>query len=201
MAPLTTSSHKPIRAAGLESGPAVINVRRPAAARTETPHFQPRPEAEFPLLDDAPPPQTALRLPDLAALVKRLPKRHLEGGAIAQWVGIALGGVLALWLIFGGGSAPQSEVNDAPTWSPPSSASSAPAYADPNPSTKQPNANDPVPPELPEWDDSATRSAPPAAPGAGVRTAQRDNVPAQAQPPGAPPSEAPSLGITIGVPQ
>jgi hypothetical protein len=231
MAPLTTTTHKPIRAGNGESGPAVINVRRPASVRTETPHFQPGPQADFPLLDDVPPPQTALRLPDLAAMVKRLPKRNRQLGAIAQWAGIAVGGLLALWLIFADGPPPVREINNAPAWSPPSAAkakmakpawnvpgaegkspaparqtspadaSSPSADGDPNSNAQQPNPNDPVPPDLPEWDDSAARAAPPADAAPAVRTAQRDGVSAPKPPGGAEPSEAPPLGITVPVPQ
>jgi hypothetical protein len=86
-------------------------------------------------LDDGPLPTTVLRLPDLATQVKspRPIYARLKPGAIAQWTGIGLGGVLAVWLIFGGhGSAPP--VEKAPAWTAPAAApasSAAPAWNGP----------------------------------------------------------------------
>lgn len=218
MAIHTTPSHEPVVRTGLEGqAPAVVNVRRPAGMRAEMPHDVTRPQVELQSLDDAPPP-TALRLPDLGAIVKQMRKRHVSLGAAAQWAGIGLGALLALWLIFGNGRPAAVEVNEAPPWSPPGGspvqtarpAWQAPVDAEPpsspaaagSPDNQSPYHNDPVPPQLPDWDESASRAIPP--PGAespAARTAQRESVPAEPILDSRQPGEAPPLGITVPVPQ
>lgn len=196
------------------------------------PHGLTQPQIELRPLDDAPPPPTALRLPDLGAIVKRMRTRQVSLGAVAQWAGIGLGSLLALWLIFGGGRRVPVELNEAPAWSPPGSsqvqtappawkapaeAASAAAFAQPpadaesqssppaaaaTPDNQPPYQNDPLPPQLPEWDESARRAMPPA--GAEIsapRTAQRENAPVETVPDSRQPGEAPPLGITVPVPQ
>jgi hypothetical protein len=95
---------------------AVVNVRRGNRVPAE---IVPEPERAAPLgLDDAPPPPTVLRLPDLAAAVKtvRTLGSRIRVGSIAQWAAIGVGAALALWLIFGG-RAPQPAADEAPAWS------------------------------------------------------------------------------------
>lgn len=182
MAALTSSSHERTGTRGPDTqNPDVVNVRRPPAARSDTAPAQANPQADFRRIDDAP--QTALRLPDLAAIVQRVPKKRITLGSIAQWVAIGLGGLLALWLIFGGGRPLAREVNEAPPWVPAKSSSaeaapaapngpdaagsqaptwppsdsqapSAPVHADPNPSDPPPSQNEPNAPELPDWNDA-----------------------------------------------
>jgi hypothetical protein len=233
---LTTPSHEPVVRTGLETqAPAVINVRRPAGMRAEMPHGITQPQVELWPLDDAPPPPTALRLPDLGAIVKHLRKRHVSLGAAAQWAGIGLGGLLAMWLIFGNGRPVAVEVNEAPAWRPPggsqvqtappawqtpADAAPSPAFSQPPvdaespsspssspaaaglPDNQSPYQNDPVPPQLPDWDESARSALPPAgADSPAARTAQRESVPAEPVPASHQPGEAPPLGITVPVPQ
>jgi hypothetical protein len=123
MMTFTTSTHRPGRpTVGDAQNPAVVNVRRPHLAPAEV--LPDRPSAVPSGLDDAPPPQTVLRLPDLAAVVKSLPamRGKLKLAAIAQWAAIGLGGLLALWLIFGGHASTPAIEEEAPAWSAPASA-------------------------------------------------------------------------------
>lgn len=208
-----------------------MNVRRPGAARSAVPHAKTWPQPELRPLDDAPLPQTVLRLPDLPTFVKLLPENQTKlaaVGSIAQWVAIGLGGLLALWLIFGGRSAPLPEANEAPPWTPPGetqadtaapawnaaakSANSpapawqspmpAPAVTDPNtdPNVQPSESNEPAPPEFPA-DEDPWNSAAHAASGPAVRTAQRVGVAGETVPADSRPAEAPPLGITVPVPQ
>jgi hypothetical protein len=227
---LTTPSHEPAARAGLET-PAVVNVRRPAGPRADASHSIAPAQIDLRTLGDAPPPPTLLRLPDLDIIIKSLRKRSLSMGAAAQWIGIGLGGLLALWLIFGGIRHAPLEVDEAPPWNPPASAqlqsapawqpsteaAPAPAYsqqaidadsqslapAAPGiPNNESPYPNDPQPPQLPEWDESAGRAAvPPGAEGPVARTAQRVDVPLESATDNRQPGEAPPLGITVPVPQ
>lgn len=224
---VSTTTHERLRATSIDTqSPSVINVRRPNIVRAETPGVGVRPRPELRELDDAPLPQTVLRLPDLAAAMKRFSERKLSAGSVAQWVGIGLGGLLALWLIFGGRRAPAPQAVEAPAWTPPASAQVetaprawnvpaasptstahpsvqadvAPVSPEANPDGQQPSDNDPIPPEFPEWDDSANREAPAGTPSQdpGLRTARRADV-AGETPSGPQSSEVQPLGITVPV--
>ncbi|MEX0676264.1 MAG: hypothetical protein WD063_04275 [Pirellulales bacterium] len=178
----TTSSHEPIGTQSPDTqNPAVVNVRRPHTLRAEIAPAGGQPHADLLAINDAPRPQTALRLPDLAAIVRNLPSKQFKVGSVAQWAGIGLGGLVALWLIFGGGRPPARDVNDAPAWKPPARwesaqpawngpgdasvsqppagqpsrarSPSAPTFPDPNPSGQPTNQNESAAPELPDWND------------------------------------------------
>ena len=183
MAALTSSSHERTGTRGPDTQtPDVVNVRRPLAARSNMAPAEANPQRDLRRIDDAPQPQTALRLPDLAAIAQRVPSQQINLGSIAVWVAIGLGGLLALWLIFGGGRPPAREVNEAPPWAPAKSSSAeaaaaasngpdaagsqapawppsdspapfAPVHADPNPSDPPPSQYEPTATELPDWND------------------------------------------------
>jgi hypothetical protein len=192
MAAISNSTHKPTHVDAPDSqAPAVLNMRRPAGLTSEIHPAVAPPRTEACDQDEAPLPQTALRLPDLAAIVQRLPKNPFSSvsfGSIAQWMGIGLGALLALWLIFGGhgtsttegttssGEASQAaslpawnppplapEAPEAPRWQPPvADAPSLDAPAQPS-AVKPSNDEQPGSPEWPAWDDAARRTAPPHA--------------------------------------
>lgn len=193
----------------------MVNVRRPQPVLAESV----APLAEHRALDDAPLPPTALRLPDLSKLKNSFAGFRLTwktAGEAAQWTGIGLGALLALWLIFGGrrGEVPAA---DAPAWTAPSR-----SQAEPEAPTWTPPA--PEAPEAPRWQPSSApaESASPAASGpyessapqlptpdatgsmAGgpaARTAQRPDYHRPHVSGDSPPAEAQSLGITVPVPQ
>jgi hypothetical protein len=205
--PGNSTSLREAHSAANPENPAVVNVRRPNIAKSEHArlgahyHVEPHPA------DDARQPQTVLRLPDLAAAVKRWSRPQLRIGAIAQWAAIALGGLLAAWLIFGGRPPSTRDANEsqtAPAWAPaarnlpaPSSAPAAPAK-----STAEPTA-----PGLPDWNDpnwsAGASAAPPAggAPRESIRTAQRPERPASNPAAGPASSDARPLDITVPVQQ
>ena len=181
MAAYTTSTREPARTSGSDTqDPAVLNVRRPNTVRAEIDRLRANPQVDPRGLDDAAQPRTVLRLPDLAAAVKRMRRPELNLAAIAHWVALGLGGLLALWLIFGGRRAPVSTVDEAPPWAPPGGsqvemapppagaaaappatewqspsweASSAPAPAAPGPSGQPSGQNEPSMPQTPDWND------------------------------------------------
>ena len=181
MAAYTTSTREPASTSGSDTqDPAVLNVRRPNTVRAETGRPPARPHADLRGLDDAAQPQTVLRLPDLAASVKRMPRPELNLAAIAQWVVLGLAGLVALWLIFGGRGAPVSTIDEAPPWEPPGGSqvemapppagaaaaapatewqspswetSSAPASAAPSSSGQPLGPNEPSVPHTPDWND------------------------------------------------
>lgn len=151
MATSTTSTQRRARPSAADAqSPAVVNVRRPEFAHAEIVLEPDRTATSPSRLDDAPPPQTMLRLPDLEAIVRTLPRARgkLGIGSIAQWVAIGLGGALALWLIFGG-RAPRREIEEeAPAWNAPEAAA---------PESAPPKRNSP------DWSADAPPAAPPAA--------------------------------------
>ncbi len=211
--------------------PAVVNVRRPQPAPAEPAAFSARPQVDGNGLDDAPLPPTALRLPDLSRPLKAISPLQFSWptvGEALQWTGLGLGGLLALWLIFGGRAGPMRKYDNAP-------APNTPAHA--HTETKAPNWTPPAPdaPEAPRWEapkwqvpvETSTspiapetetpdggqspatqfsppgeeaRSMPPSG-GPAVRTAQRPMGNLQPGPGDSPPGEAHSLGITVPVPQ
>jgi len=118
-------------AAGSDFAPPVLNLRRPSVtpgssvtpcpsvkASEVTPPAIPRP-SELAASGEAAVPISVMRLPDLAELPKPLPKLTLSVWSILQWIGIGLGALLALWLIFGGHRAPVRPVEKAPAWTAP----------------------------------------------------------------------------------
>jgi len=211
--------------------PPVLNVRRPNTSRAEIERPRARPQTDSLRFDEAAQPRTALRLPDLAAVVKRMRRPEFNLAAIAQWGALALGGLFALWLIFGGRGAPISAVEEAPPWSPPGgtqvemappahaaspgamapqwqTGSREPAAAAPRPENQPPRPSGQNMPQTPDWndpgwDDSVNRAAPPstAAPRQDVRTAWRNEPSAGPPPAGPPTSQAQPLNVTVPVPQ
>lgn len=90
-------------------GPAVINVRRPRAATGEAPIAA---ELVLTKAEEALPP-TMMRLPNLAAIPA--PSGRLNKiFSILHWCFIALGSLIALWLIFGGRGGPKPTGDDLP---------------------------------------------------------------------------------------
>jgi hypothetical protein len=226
MAAYTTFTREPAGKSGSDTqDPPVLNVRRPSAVRAEIDQAVAKPHADLRGLDDTAQPRTVLRLPDLAAAVKRMQRPELNLAAIAQWIALGLGGLLALWLILGGRRPPVSAVDEAPPWAPPGgsqvemapapapqwqsqspSARSAPAPSAPHASGQPSGPNTPSMPQAPDWNDpnwndSANRAAPPA--GAArqeVRTARRSET-GNGPPPGPQSPQAQPLNVTVPVPQ
>ncbi len=207
--------------------PAVLNVRRPQPIQADAATLPTHSRIDGNGLDDAPLPPTALRLPDLAAVTKPFTQFRFKRrtGEALQWVGIGLGGLLALWLIFGGRGGPALDTSNAPapdaagpaaaTWTPPApDAPEAPRWEAPqwqgpaegaepdvpvNPANQIPNRGDSSSPAPPAAGEEACHMPPNGGPAA--RTAQRPPS-TNAQPgPGTSPGETHSLGITVPVPQ
>jgi hypothetical protein len=227
MATFTSSTHRPLRPAVADGqSPAVVNVRRPQLAPADAAPERIR-AADGLRLDDAPPPPTVLRLPEVAADVASL--RPIVGkfkmAAIAQWAGIGLGALLALWLIFGGRT-PARQMDEAPAWSAPAAApaDSPPAWNGPGSGRSAAPAPQESPPPgatAPEFDpfdqlqpggDANAAAAPADATSArgsaahptgqadgSLRTAQRPPDAGNAD--GYRPSEAQPLNVTVPVRQ
>jgi len=233
----TPSSTRPPRSVGPGTpDDAVLNTRRPklvvADNTDEAVHAASHPGqgmGDRLLAGDAQLPPTLLKLPDLALLGRRLSSirwssfrlsstqwnKH-TASEIAQWSGICLGGLLALWLIFGNRRGEMARPGETPAWTAPEQAQAAPAapWTPPAPDA----------PEAPRWEApsapaaSASPSAAKPAPAyeshsmlpgtGGLLTAQREKHsdpprPAPSDPPAAtsPGGEIQPLGITVPVPQ
>lgn len=222
MAAMTSSLHEPASAAGSDTqNPAVLNVRRPGTLRAEAEPAVAAPHTGIPGSETTAPVHTVLRLPDLAAAVKRMPRPQFNIVQIAQWVGIALGALLALWLIFGGRGPSSATESDAPPWAPPAAApratppttgaGTAPQWQLPTPAPEtEPAAHDQQtvpsgssqPSAAPDWNDpNWNNTAGGGAQRPPVRTAQR---PAPTTNTGAPAPQSPQaerLNVTVPVPQ
>jgi hypothetical protein len=119
-------------------------------------------------------------LPDLEAIDEAQPIGGLRLASHAYWVLIALGALLAGWLILSGKNETARPMDEAPAWSNP------PAASQP---AGPPNSTPAIAPSEP----SAT------APAAGIRTARAADVPWMSRPNPVRPSEAAPLGISPGV--
>ena len=160
--PSSSQSHPTLHVPSTEPlAPPVLNVRRPKALRAggATGHSE-----DFVLataVDDTPLPPTVLRLPNLAD-GSATESTNYSIASMAHWVAIVLGGLIALWLIFGGrrGEMPDPDAAPLPAraeadsathaWVPPplesAGDSSAPAWTPPK-ATSAPAA-DAAPPAI-----------------------------------------------------
>jgi hypothetical protein len=203
MASFVTSPRRQAASAPGSEGPSVLHARRPPTLRVDaSPISTTRLDLAAP--DDAVLPRTMLRLPDLTRAVRGLRQFKVNYLEIAQWVALALGALLALWLIFGNRRAATPAPEAPPLWTAPATtpgkepagkdtpaSAEAPQWAPP----AAPYESEPTPPELPaEW--AGTSGGAGAAP---AYTAQRP------EPPGNPaavpraPSDPQPLGITVPV--
>jgi len=126
-----------------------------------------------------PEPQVVLRLPDLEAIDEAQSIGGLRLASHAYWVLIALGALLAGWLILSGKNETARPMDEAPAWS------NSPASQPAGPPSSTPAA---APTEQ-----SAT------APASAIRTARAADVPWMSRPNPVRPSEAAPLGISPGV--
>jgi hypothetical protein len=198
--PSSSQSHPTLHVPSTEPlVPPVLNVRRPKALRTggTTSHSE-----DFILataVDDSPLPPTVLRLPNLAAGSAAADARNYSIASIAHWVAIVLGGLIALWLIFGGrrGEMPDPDAaplparaeadsgtpawvppplesagdSSAPAWTPPKATTAPAAAAPPAIETPAPASTSQMAPEMaPPFDGPAANS--PAAEGASEESQQ-----------------------------
>ncbi len=170
MATTPFSTHSPSSTRGPApeaSSPAVVNVRRPqAAARADVAPTIAASDAG--LLDDTALPPVVMRLPDLAADPAPTRSRSWSILSIAHWVGIVLGAIVALRLIFGGGPPALPSADDAPAWKAPTATQTdtdAPAWNAPQaaesaapawdaPAWKAPSAQSPTEQTAPVQDSS-----------------------------------------------
>lgn len=107
------------RQRGATEEPDIVSYRRAARRGMAVSDAQPSsPPARLP--------QVVLRLPALQIAGRMLPKFSFElVRASASWIVLALGALLAIWLIFGG-RVPAPSGIDTPTWTPPALAPAAP---------------------------------------------------------------------------
>lgn len=202
MPSFVTSPRRPAVSPGSE-GPSLLHARRPAGLRVDaSPASTTRLEVAAP--DEVILPRTMLRLPDLTRAVRGLRGLKFNYLEVAQWVGLALGALVALWLIFGNRRAAAPVPEPPPVWTAPATtpgklptvkdapaSAEAPQWAPP----AAPYEPEPSPPEMPaEWAGSAGRAG--AAP---AYTAQRPEPPGNSAPAWQTPSDPQPLGITVPV--
>ncbi|HEY2893659.1 MAG TPA: hypothetical protein VGJ16_05590 [Pirellulales bacterium] len=127
-------------------------------------------------------PQLVLSLPDLDAIDGAEAIVRLPLASHAYWVFIALGALLAGWLILSGKKQPDRPMDEAPAWSnsPAAAQPAGPPSSIPAPAPSEPAAS---------------------APGSSIRTARTADVPWMSRSNPARPSEAAPLGISPGVSQ
>jgi hypothetical protein len=127
---LTPTSLPPLGSGLQDTSPAVVHVRHPTAVASDAIQID---GMRGVTADDLDLPPVVLRLPNLASLTKRLPHSTLRSiGSIAHWTFLVLGGVLALWLIFGNRAKPLPAPDDTPVFTQPARAeASKPAWNPP----------------------------------------------------------------------
>jgi hypothetical protein len=137
--------------------PPMLNVRRPRSSRNAA-----LPGEEIVLatvVDDSPLPPTILRLPNLGGEAAAT-TRSKSIASIAHWVGIALGSLIALWLIFGGRRGAMPDPDAAPSVNAPARADATPAA----PVWVPPPLESAGESSAPAWKPPAASAAPIAAP-------------------------------------
>ncbi len=164
------SAHSPTHVAGAnDPNPAVLNVRRPGTLRGPMPD-ELDDDAVLATFDkqERTLPPTVMRLPHLATASRPTPSRRYSILSIAHWAALVLGGMIALWLIFGGRRKPIEEFDKTPD-------ATAPARA------AHDKASDWKAPPLPSAGDSqAPKWTPPPVPSAGESPAPQWTPPAPA---------------------
>jgi hypothetical protein len=196
--------------------PAVLSYQRPSTDAPQIEIAESQPSLPSGALEEDPLPEVVLRLPDLTMFQPVAPDRQPRLASWLYWVGIALGALFALWLIWTPKeSAPPRD--EAPAWSPlPPVDHSAPAQNVPSPGGGADRANE-VPATSGRSDGPSLGSEPGAAlgvpqspasglsgtggPSAEVRTARGGESRWFGNPLGVKPSEAAPLGISTPEPR
>jgi hypothetical protein len=127
----------------------------PSAKRRPTTH-EPAREASDAAIDEMPLPQVVLQLPDLKASSGWSERFRLPITSALYWVALAVGALLALWLLSGGSKPFKRSADDAPAWKQPA--------AEPSGGHRAPwrGNSASAPPEMPRWQNSPqeTKSSP-----------------------------------------
>jgi hypothetical protein len=163
----------------------------------------------------AAPIKVVMQLPDLSIPIKAAPGRREQIKNLAFWISIALGAMLALYLIVGGSKRAEAPSDEAPAWTAPSAphieapaaspqATDAPQSGAAQPAPSWPNA--PGQTSIPSAEAPAVQDGAAVAPGPdatngapGIRTAQRSDTRWDGTAPRAHPGQASPLGISTSV--
>ncbi len=196
--------------------PAVLSYQRPSSDEPQSEIVESKQPSPSGGLEEDTLPEVVLRLPDLTMYQPASPDRQSRLASWLYWVGIALGALFALWLIW----TPKQTApprDDAPAWTPlPPVENSAPSKNAPSAAGGGNRAND-APATPGHSDDPGAGSGPDAAsgvpqspapgwggaagPSAEVRTARGGETRWYGNPVGVKPSEAAPLGISTPEPR
>ena len=167
MAMTPNSAHSPHVAGSGDANPAVLNLRRPAPTMTASASKQQEGDVVMAAAVEEPPPRlppTALRLPNLATVGQGSPSQVAKVLSILHWVGIGLGALIALFLIFHGQGGPPEDLGKSETQPAAKTESPSDWQAPPLPSAGDSQAPKWTPPALAPEAGEAPRFEPAPAP-------------------------------------